>query len=231
MTSAAVAVAGHNNPPPDVELDVQALEAAVSSLPAGDLSESNIVQARALLEREVGLRQRLDNERKVKVEPHLTAQREVNGYYNALIERGKTAIGGLKLRVMAYLKAEEDRRQEALRRATADAIAAEEAAVEEEDPFAAFDKTKEAERAARIERDAATVAAAPARIKGGGARSLSLRTSYVVVVTDAEALVKHFADHAKVIELATALAQAQVRGAKGHHCNIAGIRVNEERGL
>jgi len=232
MEAGAEGALGHNKPPPDEELEVQALERAIAALPPGELDASTVVQARALVEREISLRQQFEKRRTDAVRPHLEEQRRINGYWQGLIGRGSSAVEGLKRRISAYLLREEQRRRAEAEEARRQAEAAEERAVEDvEDPFTAFDRMREAERAFHRAKDAGAIADNPPKIVGGGRRALGLKTSYVVEVVDPEALVLHYARHADIVSVATRLAQAQVRAAKGDPCGIPGIAVSIARSV
>lgn len=222
---------GDNAPPTDIEIEVTKLMERAQALPVGDLDAASVIPARAIIEAEVALRQRMDRERENAVRPHLDAQRQINGYWSRLIESGRTAAAIAKEKVAKYLAAEEARRRAAAAAAAEAAYAAEERAVEADNPFDIYDRTKEANSALALARDTAKIAEGKAQVRGGGARALSLKTTHVVRVVDPEALVLHYAKHADVIAAATKLAQAQVRAAKGDPAGIAGIVVDVERGL
>lgn len=220
---------GHNNPPPEIAGDVEKLETAARKVPAV-LDAETVKQAKGLVETEVSLRKRLDAERTERVRPYLDAQREINGTYQGLIERGKTAIAEVKRRIEAYIKAEEEERRRVAEMAAREAEEAEQRAVDAADPFDVFDEAREAQRAAVIARDAQDVADTKVRIRGGSGRALSTRTVYEVIVTDPRALVHHFADHPDVIAAATAVAKARARADKGA-VEIPGTRINVRQTL
>jgi len=164
------------------------------------------------------LRSAVDKERKGKVEPHLKAQREINGEYNPLIEAAENLEKQIK-RAMDAFAAAEKRRLEAEQRKAYEAeqkrIADERAKAEAEraeylkaNPVAAFTEPEP-----EPELPMAPPPPEPVRIALGGAhgKRVTLRTVVEYELTDYDAVVQFLKNNPKVIELITQIAKAQAK--------------------
>jgi len=190
---------------------------------------------------EVKLRKRLDNSKADEKRPHLDANTEIEARYKKVLGNISNAAAALSKRLKAFIEAEEEkRRQEAERirkaaeeeaRKAAEAAAALKAA--EPDPFETFD-VKQAEDAAAAAQaqaaEAARIAAERVRITSaeGDFRATSLKSTWSARVTDAAALVAHYATRQSVIDAALACANADMRTSKGQ-AKIPGAVAHEER--
>ena len=88
-----------------------------------------------------------------------------------------------------------------------------------------------AERAQSQAKEAEKVAASAHKVQSssGSARTISLRTVRSAEVTDAAALVAHYATHPAIIAEAERLANADIRAAKGAAIAIPGVKIHEEQ--
>jgi hypothetical protein len=88
-----------------------------------------------------------------------------------------------------------------------------------------------ADRASAQAKEAEKAAASAGKVQSssGSARTISLRTIRSANVTDASALVAHYANHPAIIAEAERLANADIRAAKGAAISIPGVNINEEQ--
>lgn len=214
---------------PNISLEAEALdyEGRVKNAEKVALNEDTAAATRDLIAEGVNLLKRIEDRRKTQKQPHLDAGREIDAAHEALASPVKRACDALKAVVAKYLQAIEAQRRAEAARAEEEARKAAEAAKAEDDPFARFD----AETAAETARDAARIAAKPVNLAGREAgRAASLRTYYLVEVTDAPALVQHFVESQTVIEAARVIAQTLIRASKGKNVTgIPGIKIIEDK--
>lgn len=214
---------------PNISLEAEALDYENRARFAGNvvLNEGSAAATRDLIAEGVNLLKRIEDRRKTQKKPHLDAGNEIDAAHEALASPVKRACDALKAMVSKYLQAIEAQRRAEAAKAEEAARKAAEAAKADDDPFARFD----AEAAAEAARDAARIAAKPVNLQGREAeRAASLRTYYLVEVTDAPALVQHFAESQVLIDAAKGLAQSLIRASKGKNVtNIPGIKIIEDK--
>ncbi len=205
--------------PDDFTHEIGALEWEASEFDGVEITHENAPAVRDVIARATALAKRIEDARKTAKQPHLDAGREVDASFKPPLEK-VSGIGALAKKILTpYLAAEQERQ-----RAEAEAarkLAEEAAKADSENAAKAEAAAREAERKAQ---DAGRVAS-----KSGLARAVSLRTVRRAVVTDAKALVAHYAAHPAVIEAAEKLANADIRAAKGAAVEIPGISIEEEK--
>ena len=245
--TAALAVAGHNNPPEPTPFELSATEVAdlclegknwLDGAPVTTDAEATAISKLLDLFRQA--EKRIDARRKAEAEPHDIAKAEIQARYNVLIGSTKSVKGSIPLAVEAckralapWLETEEAKKQA---EATAARKAAEEAA---ERAREAFQATHVADLAGRIEAErlAGEAKQAEALAKDadkdraaarGGARAVTLRTVYRAEITDRRAALNWFAanrpDHLAGI-LQTAVEQLCAASVR----NVPGVVYHEER--
>ena len=203
------------------------------------VTEEGAKDLRALQAEEVKLRNALDKKREAEKKPHLDAGRAVDAQYNGEIANVKSAIKPITLALTKFLEAEEAKARaaaEAARKAAAEeaARAAEFAAqaAAEEDPFDAFDAEEASRKSEAEAASLARVAATPVKVNvagSDGSRAASLRTvGYLVTVTDASALVAHFAERQEFLDFAIELARREATFRKGA-VTIPGCTITADR--
>lgn len=129
----------------------------------------------------------LDRKRKELVQPHLDAQREINGAYNPVIDEAKQAANILRKAMEAW----EDVKREQARQAAA---AAAQASAANEEAFP----------------QASNAPAPSQQIKGATGKAASVGNQKVVTITDIDKLFAHFRQNSILIECLQKLAKAQV---------------------
>ena len=178
---------------------------------------------------------KLDTIRKAEVEPHLGAQREINGFFKGAIERLERIGASLEVRATSYqrAKAAEERRilEERARKEREEedrqrAIAEEEASRNR--PSAALkheDRAEEAaERAARAEAAARASAADLTRVRSGTGTVATTRTSWAFEIVDASMIpLETLRPYLPRAEIEKALRSYVRMGGRG----LAGVRIFE----
>ena len=166
-----------------------------------------------------GIARRADERRKVEVQPHLDAQREINGRYMPLVTRGKSMAETLRILAAQWARAEEKRLQ-----AIADAEAKarqDEANRKAEEMRARFEADAERARAAGVpdhellppvEALAPVIQAETVKVQIGGQRGAkrSLKERRIARVTDYAACLAHFAQAPDVVAAVEKCAQRAV---------------------
>lgn len=175
----------------------------------------------------------IEARRREEKKPHEDEAKAVDARFKPVGESVAKLLEAARAALTAFMLAEEKRKREeeaAARRAAEEARKAAEAAAKEADPFSAFDAQQEKEAAEWAAAEAVKLASVRTQVAGHeAARVASLRTSWIVGVTDGPALVRHFANSPTLIEEARKIAAAQVRAAKGADCGIPGISITEEK--
>jgi len=222
--------------------EAKALVEKCSRLAGEEINAANAGIIRDAIGDEVKLRKKLDNAKGDEKRPHLDANAEIEARYKKVLSQIADAATALSKRLKAFIEAEEQkRREEAERirkaaeeeqRKAAEAAAAL-ATAQEPDPFEQFDADqarKDAEAAKERADAAAKAAAERVRVASaeGNTRATSLKSTWSAELTDAAALVAHYATRQSVIEAALALANAEMRNTKGQ-AQIPGVKAHEER--
>lgn len=225
-----------------LKAEAEALVEKCARLAGEEITAENSGIIRDALGEEVKLRKKLDNAKGEEKRPHLDANTEIEGRYKPVLSVISDAAKALNRRLTAYIEAEEKkRREEAERirkaaeeeqRKAAEAAAAL-AAAQEPDPFEQFDAEqakKDAEAAKARADEAAKLAAERVRVASaeGNTRATSLKSTWSAEITDAAALVAHYANRQSVIDAALSLANAEMRNTKGQ-AQIPGVKAHEER--
>lgn len=229
---AAPAPTDHNGGPSLVE-EVADLEAQAADLIAkvkisDQATEDQFSNFRDLLAKR---KSDIDKERDAKVRPHLTAQREINGEYNPLIQRLDDAAKRVGQPLLAYKAARKKAAEEAARKAA-----------EEENRKRMEEYQRQQAEAARLASEAKAneppppppemplfVAPAPVKVQSGGQRGkrtgLKVLTKYRL--TDYAAALAHTKDHPDVMAAVEKVAIAQARAG----ASVPGIEKYEEEAL
>ncbi|MFT6474688.1 MAG: hypothetical protein ACJAUS_002413 [Qipengyuania sp.] len=202
----------------DFDHEIGALQLEAKAFEGVEIDATVAEKIGAIIDRARKLAKRIDAARVVAKEPHLTAGRQVDADFKVPVSSASKVADDSKKMLQPYLIAEQRRQQaeaEAARlKAKAlrnDAILADRASAQ----------AKEAEKAA--------ASAGKVQSSSGSARTISLRTVRSASVTDAAALVAHYASHPAIIAEAERLANAEIRAAKGAEISIPGIEINEEQ--
>jgi hypothetical protein len=198
----------------DFENEIGALKMELDAFKGVEITAENAPEVRDVIARAGEMSKRAEARRKDDKQPHLDAGRAVDASYKPVLasiaEIGTAAKAILKPFIIAEQerqRAEAEAARKAAEKAREDAIMSERAAAKEK------------------------AAAEPVRISGGttGARAVSLRTRRFAQITDAAALVVHYADRISVIEAAEKCANAEIRAAKGGAISIPGVTIAEEQ--
>lgn len=219
--------------------EVEHFSVACAELAGTAITADTAPKFRQLQADEVKLRKRLDEARKAEKEPHLAASRAVDAEYQPLIAQVQEAVIAITRKLTAFLEAEEAKVRaaaaEAKRKAEEEAQRAAKLAQQAQaadDPFAAFDKVEEARAVEANASALARQAAEPVKVNVApqdGGRSAGLRiVGWIVEVTDAAALVAHYANRADVIEAARKCAAAEAKASKGE-AKIPGVTLKADR--
>lgn len=192
-----------------------------------EINEKNADQITADINDAAELRKAADKDRKALVDPFIAGQRRVNDDFKPVISRIGDAETFMKSRLSVHLrelraKQEREAREKraAAEKAKREALAlADDPLVGREVQRESYAKTAEATRAER-----ATPLARPA----GGGRAVGLKKRRYARITDAKALVMHFAAHPSIVDEAERLANAAIRAARGGPVNIPGVEVVED---
>jgi hypothetical protein len=223
------AVMGHNEPPEKTEIDrAGAILAAterqydewVKARDIGNLDEANGKLLSQYIARGRELKQANDKRRAELVEPHVKAQREINGQWKPIIERCDAFQRRASRDWETYRDAAQRRAQDAARRANEEArrIAEEER-----------QKRAEIEGTESIEEEPAVPVncrRACAKIKGGVGTRISSRERPVAVISDLKALVLHMLEHSPAGLREVAQAYANRFGASG---SLPGVRIEKQK--
>lgn len=176
------------------------------------------------------LAKEIEENRKMVKQPHMDAASAVDAAYNPLRDSVTAAAKAVKGLVEAFVIAEK-RRAEAeaaeARRKAEEAVKA----AEEVDPFLQDTKALAEVQATAAIAEVRAMASNHVTSAGGISKASSLRKVRSAVVTDARALVLHYAEHPDVLGAALKVANAMVRASKGGPVNIPGIEVKEEEKL
>lgn len=222
-----------NEAPPSADdfiFQVEALKIDADNLP--EINAETAPKVRDLLGRVTEMAKKVEAGRKAAKEPHLEAGRQVDAEFKPLAETLASLKDAINRPLAAWLKAEQDRQRaeaEASRKAAEEAAAFEQAMADDEE-MAAKAKAFAEKRAAEAELKAAQAeGAGRVQSASGLTRAAGLRTYRSAEITDAAALVAHYASHPDVIDAALKAANAAIRAAKGGPVNIPGVRVVEEQ--
>lgn len=162
-----------------------------------------------------------DVERESKVRPHLDAQRQINAAYKPALDLAEQVAAHLRRLAGQYMAAKED----ALRKAAAEAAARENARIAAEHAAAA----KEAAAKGQNEPvpEPVYVAPAPVKVSAGGqtGRKTGLKTKVSFEIEDYAAVLAHVKDHDDVVAAVQKVAFAQMRSGVA----VPGVKRIEER--
>lgn len=196
----ALAVAGHNNPPTPFdeireEIDGLYLEAKNWLDGSGVNTEADANGVSKLLDMLRQAEKKADKMRVDEKKPHDDAGKAVQAKFKPLLDCASRAIDVCKGALTPYLRKQEEARQEAAKIAREEAEAAERAA---QAAFAAsgpsdLEMREEAERLAEAAKGAAAAANRIEKERAqakGGARAVSLRTTYRAEITDQQAFAR-----------------------------------------
>lgn len=222
-----------NEAPPsadDFVFQVEALKIDAENLP--EINAETAPKVRDLLGRVTEMAKKVEAGRKEAKEPHLEAGRRVDADFKPLTDTLTALKDAINRPLAAWLKAEQDRQRaeaEAARKAAEEAAAFQEAMADDEDMAAKAKAFADKRRIEAEMKQAQAEGAGRVQSAAGFTRAAGLRTYRSAEITDAAALVAHFASHPDVIDAAHKAANAAIRAAKGGPVSIPGVRVVEEQ--
>ncbi|WP_416877935.1 hypothetical protein [Litorimonas sp.] len=199
----------------DYEEPLTELESNLSDYEGVTLDDESAAKLNDLLKEIQKVGKDADKSRVALKEPHLVAGRKVDDDFRPIKEKAGELHKTGKGYMTAYLVEQKRIADEARRKAEQEA--AEKARIAEQlakDALIGEDVKRDAEEAAK----AVDLAKAQAENSGragsyqGGARTMSLRTSYEAVLSDPKAAAIHFADHPRVQDAIISAANAILRG-------------------
>ena len=212
----------------DYEAPLSELEENLAEYRDVNLDDESCSKLNDLLKEIQAVGKDADKSRVALKEPHLVAGRQVDDDFRPIKDKAKELHTDGKKIVTAYLVEQKRIADEARRKAEAEA--AEKARIAEKlkaDSLIGEDVVNEAREAQK----AADLASAQYDNAGragsyqGGARTMSLRTSFEAEFTDVKAAALHFADHPKVQDAILSAANALLRGSDRPE-SIPGIKIN-----
>jgi len=222
---------GHNAPQPEIPaVEVWTgrlghLERQLQAIPL-PLNDLKAAEMRDVLAEATSILKNSDAERREIQAPHETRLTAIRNLFRSVTAKGEEIRDLARKNLDQFMAAKELelKRQAEQEKAKADAAAkaAQEALAASRGDLDQWapgdDAAKTAAEAAISAEHAVKMAEAGVAIQSasGSAKAASYRTSWYVAVTDSRKLVKAFQDHPEMIELATRLAAAQVRAAKGN---------------
>ena len=222
-----------NEAPPsadDFVFQVEALKLDADNLP--EINADTAPKVRDLLGRVTEMAKKVEAGRKSAKDPHLEAGRRVDAEFKPLTDALSDLKDAINRPLASWMRAEQERQRaeaEAARKAAEEAAAFQQA-MADDDEMAAKAKAFAEKRAAEAAmKQAQAEGAGRVQSASGFTRAAGLRTYRHAEVTDAAALVAHFALHPDVVEAATKAANAAIRAAKGAPVQIPGVRVVEEQ--
>lgn len=172
----------------------------------------------------------IEENRKMVKQPHMDAAQAVDAAYNPLRDSVTAAAKAVKGLVEAWVIAEKRRAEAEAAEARRKADEAAKAAAEV-DPFLQDTQALAEVQATAAIAEVKALASNQVTSATGIAKASSLRKVRSAVVTDAKALVLHYAEHPDVLGAALKVANAIVRASKGGPVNIPGIEIKEEEKL
>ncbi len=200
----------HNLPPEVSPLetyrkDIDILLAGVSDYAAinDDVMSAKAQSLRSKLTEIAG---KADRDRKALVQPHIDAQRQVNGEWNPLVESAKGGANAIR----SQLERWEDAKREIARKA------AEKAASE-----------LDAEPSFLRDAPVNPTPAPSAQIRGGSGRAAHVGTKNLVTIVDQDAVYRHFRMAPALIEVLQVLAKAAVDA----NIDVPGITVEKKSAI
>lgn len=222
-----------NNPPSAAELFLdEALRLTRLASEFGPVTEANAGEARDLIGLVKTLAKDIEAKREEEKRPHIDAGRQIDATYKPIKEAADKAADPLSKALMAHINEQKrlaaEAAEKARRMAEEEARRAAELA---DDPILGEDVVD----AAKLAQQKADVAAASvktvATVKGSeGFRAAGVRKTWKAEVTDAAAMVAHYAKHPDVIAAALKIANADARTSKGVY-QIPGVKVIEVESL
>lgn len=195
-----------------------------------EITAENCGRVKDLTDNAKKLAKDIEESRKMVKQPHLDAAAAVDTVYAPLRDGLVDAANSVKKLVESWVIAEKRKAEaeaEAARKAAEEAAKAQQV----EDPFLCDDKLIEAANETAAIANVRAQAARQVTSAAGISKASSLRTVRSAVVTDAKALVLHYAEHPDVLGAATKLANAAIRAAKGGPCVIPGVEIKSEEKL
>ncbi|MED5549805.1 MAG: hypothetical protein VX529_10660 [Pseudomonadota bacterium] len=204
--------------PADFEHELAALALEAKAFEGAEIDAKSAEKVGEIIDRARKLAKRIEDARKIAKDPHLKAGQKVDAEFKPTIASAEKIAADSKKLLQPFLVAEQKRR---------DAEAAEARRKAE----ALRDDALLADRAQSQAKEAEKVAASAHKVQSssGSARTISLRTVRSAEVTDAAALVEHYAAHPAIIAEAERLANADIRAAKGAAITIPGVKIHEEQ--
>ncbi len=172
----------------------------------------------------------IEENRKMVKQPHMDAAQAVDAAYKSLRDSVAAAAKAVKGLVEAWVIAEKRRAEAEAAEARRKADEAAKAAAEV-DPFLQDTQALAEVQATAAIAEVKALASNQVTSATGIAKASSLRKVRSAVVTDAKALVLHYAEHPDVLGAALKVANAIVRASKGGPVNIPGIEIKEEEKL
>lgn len=221
-----------NNPPRDADEfadDIAAIESAIAKWKAEPVTHENVESLHRDIDFAAKVKKEADASHKAIKEPFLIGGRKVDDRFRPVKNDAEDGVKSLKGILTKYLAEQERIRQEAARKAREEAerLAAQ-AEADRNDPIIGMDAQEAAEAAeANVKKQERYAEAAGSSVIEG-ARTIGLRTYHEADVTDAQAMVMHYATHPDVIAAALKCAKADIRTSKGT-CTIPGVTVREEK--
>jgi len=222
-----------NNPPSAAELfadEIASLKERIAAFPP--ITEANAGEARDLIGLAKKLAKDIDAKRDEEKRPHLEAGRQIDATFKPLVDAANAAPAPLSNALLAHINEQKRLAAEAAEKARR--MAEEEvrrAAELADDPILGEDMADAAKLAGQKAEVAAASVKTVATVKGSeGFRAAGVRKSWKAEMTDAAALVAHYARHPDVIAAALKIANADVRTSKGVY-PIPGIKAVEVESL
>lgn len=241
----APAPMGHNGPPPFDQLKLDECQKKVDAFNEAAKLWLNLEkitseeQSGKLTDFVSGSRKtwkEIDDTRKAEKKPHDDAGNAVQAAYNPLLDTIKRVSDKVKPLQAAWL--DHVAKEEAKRKAAADAEAAEKRKAAEEaaakaaegnDAAAEIEAERLAKEAKAAEKGAKRTTTAKAGSATGAGRTMALRTVYEVTVTNALQAFMRYRDRPEVLDVLQRLAAAEVRSKDWDGEVFAGIAVEEKK--
>lgn len=199
-------------------------------------AEDEAQKARDLLAKLTAREKEIEKTRKAEKEPHLAAERAVDEKWRkpaALLAACKEPIQALLKgwldREKARLAAEQAAARAEAERLAREAAAARKAAEDQRGVSATVEAEEAEKRAAEAAMAAQKAAAARPQVASasGGARRVSVRTTFRARLINYPAAVRHYANNPEVVAVLERLASSDVRAAKGK-IQIPGFEIVSE---
>lgn len=223
---------GHNNPPQEFARVDSLVETADRWKEERKVIETDEIadKAAAFLNQLRDEAKEIEKTRKAEKQPHIDAGKAVDAKFKTQVERLTASANIIKGILTPYLEKKEAERQEAERKAQAEALAAQKAADEAAKKAKGIDAeiaaAAAADNAAQMQKDAHQIATSRVGVSSSmGGRAVSLRTVKTGEIVDQSKVYRKFKNAPSVIEALQKLVNAEVRAGR----TVPGVKVIEER--